>query len=408
MRWASSISDAGAFDDAVEHTADALARRLDGAAPHLLLVFATTAHQSRWHELPARLRARFPGALVVGCSASGVIGDGREIEEGPGLAIAAAALPGVELTAFHVPTERTPDPVDADADATAIADARARWCEAIGIDDGPDPHLLLFPDPFTWTGPELLASLDRAFPSGVKVGGLSSGGGRPGENRLFCDRSSHHRGLVGLALRGNLEIETAVGQGCRPIGNPMFVTRRKGTVIYELDGRPAIEVLQHLLGALGPEDRKRARSSLFLGVSMHPSLEVHHRGDFLIRNLVGIDPTTGAIGTAAQLDGNPIVQFHLRDPSSSADELTDLLTDHAEHTASTPSRVALLFSCVGRGIGHYGRPDHDSALIREQLGRPKLPIVGFFGNGEIGPIAGRTFLHGYTSAITFVRPATVI
>lgn len=409
MRWGSSISDAEDFDAAIEGASDELRTQLDDASPDLLLAFVSPHHQQRWHELPAALREQFPGAVVLGCSAAGVIGDGRELEDQAGLALAGARLPGVELTPFHIPGERLPDAAVEPGETASpelVAEERARWCEAIGLADGPDPHLLLIPDPFTWPGAELLTSLDRAFPTGVKVGGLASGGSRPGEHRLFCDRSAHHRGLVGLALRGNLEVETIVAQGCRPVGNPMFVTRRQGNIIYELDGQSAVDVLQALFDGLSPDDRARARTSLSLGVSMGPLREVYDPGDFLIRNLVGVDPTSGAVGVAADLSQDPVVQFHLRDAETSAAEIRDLLAEHARR-ARHPSEVALMFACLGRGVGLYGQPDHDSNAIREHLD-PALPIAGFFCNGEIGPIAGHTFMHGYTSSIMLLRPATMV
>ncbi|NVB42574.1 FIST C-terminal domain-containing protein [Pseudenhygromyxa sp. WMMC2535] len=405
MRWASAISDADDLEVAIEQSTDELQSQLEGDAPDLLLVFVSRDHQHRWHELPALLRDRFPSATVLGCTAGGVIGDGHELEEGPGLALTAARLPGVELTAFHIPSERTPDPEpDPAADPRA---ERERWLRAIGIPDGPDPHLILLPDPFTWSGPELLASLDRAFPGGAKIGGLVSGGRRPGEHRMFCERSCHHRGMVGLAMRGNIEVDTIVAQGCRPVGTPLFATRRQGNVIYELDGRASVEVLQQLLDELPPEDRALAHSSLFIGVSMTTEREVYDQGDFLVRNLVGVDPTSGAIGVAAELQGNPVVQFHVRDAETSANELRELLADYAYDRRAERPQVALLFSCLGRGEVLYGEPDHDSNAIRELLD-PGLPIAGFFCNAEIGPISGHTFMHGYTSAIMLVRPATVI
>jgi small ligand-binding sensory domain FIST len=401
VRWASSISDASELDAAVEQTTAELTRRLHDQQPDLLIVFLTREHQMHWHELPAKLHARFPEAVLIGCSGSGVLADGRELEGVPGLALAGAVLPDVELTAFHVPAERTPDPVEPDDDPAA---ERARWNHALGLADGPDPHLILLPDPFTWSGPEVLDGLDRAYPAGVKLGGLCSGGGRPGEHRLFCQRAAHHRGMVGVALRGNLEVEAIVAQGCRPIGTPMFVTRHQDRVMFELDGRPAVEVLQRLFDELSPTERVKAQHSLFLGIVMDPQREVYDAGDFLVRNLVGVDPQSGAIGTAAQLHKNAVVQFHLRDAETSAADLRALLSNHAQRHRGTPSVGVLLFSCLGRGQGLYEQPDHDSGLVRELLGS-RLPIAGFFGNGEIGPVAGRTHMHGYTSSLMLFRPA---
>lgn len=401
VRWASSISDAGDFDAALERATADLRRQLGGQAPDLLIVFATREHQSRWHELPSKLSEAFPNAVLIGCSGAGVLADGRELEGVAGLALAGAVLPDVQLTAFHLPSERTPDPADpSDPPGTE----RDRWNRALGLDDGPDPHLILLPDPFTWSGPELLDALDRAYPNGVKLGGLCSGGGRPGEHRLFCQRSAHHRGMVGVALRGNVEVDAIVAQGCRPIGVPMFVTRHQERVIFELDGRPAVEVLQRLFDELTPLERVKAQHSLFIGIVMDPNREVYDAGDFLVRNLVGVDPNSGAIGTAAQLHKNAVVQFHLRDAETSAADLRTLVGGHARARRQDSSAGVLLFSCLGRGQGLYGQPDHDSSVVRELLGA-RVPIVGFFGNGEIGPVAGRTHMHGYTSSLMLFRPA---
>ena len=393
MRWASSLSVADELAVAVREAADALDCQLDGARCDLVFAFVSREHRDGWHELPGRLRERFPGALVLGSSASGVIGDAVEVEQRAGLALAAVAMPGVERSSFHLPAERTPDPCD-DPEA-----ARAAWDQALGLDSGPDPHLILLADPFTWAGPELLAGLDQAYPGGVKIGGLCSGGARPGEHRLFCDRSAHHRGLVGVALRGPIELEAVVAQGCTPIGAPMFVTRHQQQVVFELDGRPAIVVLRELFEQLPPRDLARARNSLLLGVTVGPPREVYGPGDFLVRDLVGIDPNSGALATATPLGKNAVVQFHLRDAETAAAELRELV---AARASGPRAAGALLFSCLARGRGLYGEPGHDSALVRELLG-PSLPIAGFFGNGEIGPIAGQTHVHGHTSAVLLAR-----
>jgi small ligand-binding sensory domain FIST len=395
------------LEAAIDQTGSELLEQLDGQSADLVVVFASRGHQHRCHELPTALGTLFEGAIVVGCSGSGVLANGRELEGVPGLAVAAAHLPGVELTPFHVPPERTPDPPDPPEPGDDPEDQRARWNHALGLNEGPDPHLLLLADPFTWSGPELLDGLDRAYPTGVKIGGLCSGGGRPGEHRLFCDRTTHHRGMVGVAMRGNLEVDTVVAQGCRPIGAPMFVTRHQGQVIFELDGRPAVQVLQRLFDTLPQAERVKARHSLFIGVVMDPRREIYDQGDFLVRNLVGVDPQSGAIGTAAKLRQNAVVQFHLRDAETSATDLRGLLVEHNQLRRGDPSVGALLFSCVGRGAGLYSRPNHDSELTRELLGA-ELPLAGFFCNGEIGPIGpfgAQTFLHGYTSALMLFRPA---
>jgi small ligand-binding sensory domain FIST len=198
-------------------------------------------------------------------------------------------------------------------------------------------------------------------------------------------------------LSGDVAVDTVVAQGCRPIGDPMFVTRSERNVIHELDGRRAAVVLQDLFARAPAEDKALFRSSLFLGVVMREDCQEYGHGDFLIRNVLGVDPRSASIVVGAAVRDSMVVQFHLRDARTSSEDLRALLSRYEGRPAG-----ALLFSCLGRGRGLYGTPDHDSALFAERVG--PVPLGGFFCNGEIGPVHGTTFLHGYTSAFGLFRP----
>lgn len=392
MRWADSISLDPELDRAVEETTARVRARLGGERADLVIAFVSDGHQRRWARLPGLIHDALPGALLIGCSAGGVIGEGQEVESGPALSLTAARMPGVELRRVVIDDDGFPsDP--------------ARWRDEIGLPGPPDPHLIVLPDPFSCDAPALLSALDAACPGGVKLGGLASGGARPGENALFLGTSTHRRGAVALALRGNLELETVVAQGCRPVGQPMFVTRRSDRLVLELDGRSASEVVQELFVSLPPEDRARAQQSLLLGLAMSPEGEAYDQGDFLIRNLIGLDPRSGGLGVGGNLRDNMVVQFHVRDAATSAADLEAMLAQAAAHRSGPAPTGALLFSCMGRGEHLYGEPGHDTRALREHVG--PIPVGGFFCNGEIGPVHGTTFLHGYTSAFgLFSAPLT--
>ncbi len=359
MRWSSAVSEAD----------------LD-AAPDLALVFVSPHHAAAWSRLPALVRGALGGPRLVGCSAGGVIGGGREVEQRRALALVAAQLPGVEVQPFHVEQDAPP----AAADATCI----------------------LLPDPFTCDAEALVRALD-AGARRTLVGGLASGGRGPGTNALFVDDTVYRAGCAGVALRGALAVDTVVAQGCRPIGEPLFVTRCERDLLHEVDGRPAIEVLRALYADASDADRALFRHSLFLGIAMDRTRERLGHGDFLVRNVVGVDPHRGALAIGASLAEGLVVQFHLRDAATSREDLDRLLARYAARPGAAPPAGALLFSCLGRGAALYGEPDHDTAALRRHLG--DVPVGGFFCNGEIGPVARRTFLHGYTSAFALVRPA---
>lgn len=379
MRWASAIATSSRLEDAIEEAAENILATL-GEQPDLVLVFVSGTHADHYSSLPKSLRACFPQATSFGCCAGGVIGSEREVEGQDAVTLMAAVLPGVSIHSFHLGKE----PED--------------WAASVGIDPDGGPELIVLTDPFTCDPAVLVPWLDAAFPDSTKIGGIASGCNTAGECVLLEGGTLHRTGAIGLALSGNIEIDTIVAQGCKPVGSPMFITRATGQVLYELDGQPAVSTLEKLLGTLEDDDRSLARNALFLGMVMHDRREVYEHGDFLIRQIVGVDPEMQAIAVGGDVREGSIAQFHLRDAHTSAADLKELFS---KHQYGKPEG-ALLFSCMGRGEALYGEPNHDTKLFHNQMG--DVPMSGFFSNGEIGPVQGQTFLHSYTSAFGLMRP----
>ena len=388
MRWASVVSDDAVLERAAGNTIAALRVQLGDAQPHLVVIFVSAHHATAFEAVPAMIGAAFEPALLIGCSAGGVIGGGHEVEQRPGLSVTAAVLPGVDVFPFHVAPGALPgDPQP------------ATWERLLGVPAARQPHFVVLPDPFSFDAESFLRGVEGAYLGSRIIGGLASGGRQAGSNALFLGRDVHRSGAVGVALAGNIEVDTIVAQGCRPIGQPMFITKCQSNMLWELDGVPAVKVLQDLYEQLAPADQELARHSLFLGIVMSEHQQEYHQGDFLIRNIVGMDATRGVLGVGALLHENSVVQFHLRDAKTSAADLEQLLT---RYDSGTPQpQGALLFSCLGRGVYLYGQPDHDTDAFRRHLG--EVPLGGFFCNGEIGPVHGTTFLHGYTSSFGIFR-----
>jgi small ligand-binding sensory domain FIST len=392
LHWASTVSREPRLDDAIEQAATAVRDQLGGEAPDLAVVFVSSHHGDEYERLPAGLRRALGGGVVLGCSAGGVIGGGSEVEGGAGLSVTGARLPGVEVVPFHLRT----------GDLPAVGAAPAQWERVLRARVASEPHFLLLPDPLTFDAEALLRGLDSVYPSGRKVGGLASGTASSGENVLYVGASSYRAGAVGVALHGDIEVDTVVAQGCRPIGDPMFVTSSDGNLIRSLDGRLPLEVLRDVYDGLVKHDRDLFRRSLFLGVVMRAGCSEYGQGDFLVRNLIGLDEDSGALAVGADVADNMVVQFQLRDARTSSADLDELLVRYASrHGDAAAPRGSLMFSCLGRGAGLYGRPDHDTGLFQRHLGQ--VPLGGFFCNGEIGEVQGRTFLHGYTSSFGLFR-----
>jgi small ligand-binding sensory domain FIST len=395
MKWTSAIGRHARLDLALADAAEQAARGLDQIEPDLAFVFLSGAHAADAERVAGWLAPWLGAGLLVGCSAQGVAGGGREVEGEPAVALLAGVLPDVELEARHVTAEHLGIPV---ADAAA-------WRALVGT-ELPDPSFVVLGDPLSIQAEALVKGLDAAHPGATKVGGLASGGRTPGSHALLLGGDVHRAGAIVLALGGNVRLEAVVAQGCRPVGEPHFVTSCHEHLLRELDGASPRDVLGQLYERLSPADRQLFAQAVFVGLARPGEHRELHAGDFLVRNLLGLDPDTGALWIGAELEPNSILQFHLRDAATSSADLDRQLARFVARGRAVGASGALLFSCVGRGAGLYGRPDHDTTAFARHVG--DVPLAGLFANGEIGPLdvaqGGTTYVHGYTSAFGVFRP----
>ncbi len=391
MRWSSAVDTNRSLDAAVERAAESVFLGLGRKEPDLLIAFVSTRHAARFEALPELIRREFEGTLLFGCCAGGVIGGGREIEDQASLSLTGASLPGVKLKAAHF---------DA-ADIPSVYAEQRVWEDTLRLTASQQPSFLVLADPFSFETETFLKGLDRVYPLAPKVGGLASGVRQAGGAVLYAGREAHRSGCAILALTGNVELDTIVAQGCRPIGDPMFVTAAHENLIRELDGHAPRDVLAELFERLPPSDREAFSQSLFLGLAMRGNASQYVPGDFLIRNILGMDPQSGALWVNERVPSNSVVQFHLRDAATSAHDLERMLRSYSASHSLAADCGALLFSCQGRGVGLYGQADHDSNAFRRLVS--DIPIGGFFCAGEIGPVQNATHLHGYTSAFAVFR-----
>ncbi len=407
MQWVNALSTRPSLEAAVEEVVERVKAALSAKAD-LGLVFISAAFASEYTRLMPLLQERLDVPVLIGCSGGGVVGmnsnqQAQEVEGEPGLSLHLAHLPGVNVKAFHIFAESMPD-LDSPPDA---------WVELIGVSPQEQPQFILLADPFSSKVNDLIQGLDFAYPGCVKVGGLASGSARIGGTGLFCNYKLYREGTIGVALSGNIVMETIVAQGCRPIGQPYRVSRGDRNIVLGMEAEnPAgvgatttsatpLEVLRDLIQSLSEEDRMLAQHSLFVGVARDEFKQNLEQGDFLIRNLLGVEPSAGAIAIGDRVRAGQRIQFHLRDANTSAEDLELLLLRYQQQATTTAGSGALMFSCMGRGEGLYGSPNFDSHLFQRYLNN--IPLGGFFCNGEIGPVGGSTFLHGYTSVFGICR-----
>lgn len=390
LRFASAVSRERDAEAAGHALAREVAAGLGGAAD-LAFLFFSGHYAAQADILSQALHHVLAPRVLLGCTGEGIIAGREEIEDAPAVTLWAARLPGVLATPlrFYVPDGEEEFPLD-------------RWPETLGTNDE-TPTFILLADPFTTPVNEVLSVLDDRWPGATAIGGLAGGGQDQGENRMLLNDAIYDGGLVGVALSGGVTIRTVVSQGCRPIGEPFVVTKAEQNVIHELAGAPALDQLQAVFESLASEERRMAHRALHLGVVIDEHRARFERGDFLIRNLIGADRGSGSIAIGDHVQEGQTVQFHLRDAEAASEDLHLMLSEHRSRHAASPLG-ALMFSCCGRGRRLFGRPHHDVTVLREQVG--PIPVAGFFAQGEIGPVGGSNFLHGYTASLAlFSEPS---
>lgn len=367
-------------DDAVDAgraAAAAAAAALDGAPVDLAFVFVSAYHLARAAAAAAVVRTELGARCFVGCVAEGVLGAGRELEDGPGVAVWAAALPGAEIEVFHA------EAVHAGGGSVVV-----------GFPQLAEPSLVaLLVDPFTFPADSFLDGLNLEHPGLPTVGGLAAGAGRPGTQALFLGGETYRYGAVGAIVSG-IPVRTVVSQGCLPIGRDLVVTRAEGNVIHELAGRPAIERLREQVERLSESEQQQALRGLMVGLVIDENTPDYKRGDYLIRSLLGGDVESGALVLGDTVRPGQTLRFHIRDGSTADTDLSEAL---ATTLGGVDAAGALLFSCNGRGAAMFGRPDHDAGVVGEALAG--AAVAGFFCGGEIGPVGTKVFLHAFTATL---------
>jgi small ligand-binding sensory domain FIST len=382
------VVDAPRWDQALGTALGEVGDRLP-TTPDLALIFASAAYAEYFPHIAAVTHERTGARVLAGCSGQGVIGPAREVEDRPAIALLAASLPGADLAAIHVTqpfVEAAASPED--------------WRRLTGIAPEAVNAWLIFSDPFTLNTEAVLAGLAGAYPRAPLIGGAASGDPRQRRTFLFLNGDVHAGGAVLVALGGAYTVRTVVSQGTQPIGEPWTVTGAQGNTLETIGGRPAYEVLAETFHALPPELRERARTNLLIGIAADEYRDSFGRGDFLIRNLFGVDRETGALAVGAFPRVGQTVQFQVRDAGAADDELHTLLGGARAELGGVEPVAALLCSCNGRGVGLFGTADHDARVLDEEMG--PLPVAGFFCNGEIGPVGGVPFLHGFTASIGLI------
>jgi small ligand-binding sensory domain FIST len=381
-----SVASTQANTQAAVQDCVAQAREQFGGAVQLALAFFSPHHRKEASRLAEILSADLKPQVLLGCPGETIIAGDQEIEKGPALALWLARWPGqVQLSPFHLTMEQTSEGL-----------SLLGWPDALTEAQPAQSVVLTLGDPFTFPVDDFLQQVDEENPGLRVVGGMASGAQQIGESPLIIGDRWVNEGAVCVLLQGDVKARSLVSQGCRPIGKPMVVTKVEENIILELGGKPPLAQLQQLWPELPARDQRLVQEGLHLGRVINEYRDSFQRGDFLIRNVLGVDRDTGGMAITDQVRVGQTVQFHVRDANTADEDLRDLLQIDAQRHPAPPSG-ALLFSCNGRGSRLFSKPHHDVQAL--QALRGQMPVAGFFAAGELGPVGKQNFIHGFTASL---------
>lgn len=385
--WSDGLDEEGLAD-----WARRLRTRLRAPEVSLGLVFMSPKFFPHSQQVLEILRVHAQIPLLVGCSSNGVIANAEEIESAGGLVLGLYSLPGAKLTGVRF----TQDEVE------AAAGDKEYWPTETKLKPEAVNGWLTFIDPFHLDAEAWLRSWQQAYPELPVFGGLATGNFPEPLTQVYLDGEVYEDGGVAIAVGGGVELAGVVSQGCTPIGETWTLTRVNQNLIHFIGNRPAYTVLAETVNQLPPTEQQQAKGNLFIGLVVNEYLEDFHRGDFLVRNLLGGDPNSGILAVGALPRTGQTIQFQRRDAAGATQEMRELLLRTQDGLKEKVIFGGCLVCCNGRGRSLFGRPNHDTDLVQEYFG--DLGLSGFFANGEIGPVAGKNFLHSYTASLAlFVK-----
>ncbi len=374
--------------DVARQLVDDVMASLDGCPPHVCMLFASAHFEERLSEIADEIAESLPSRALIGATGQTVIRDHQEYENQPSISLWAAHMPGAQVTSFHLS--------QSDLERLETPEALQDY---ICVDPGDKPYFIVTADPYSINGQELVERFNSAYAGRPVFGGLASSGERPGQNRVIFDGQTLRHGAAGVAMWGPLRIDGVVSQGCRPIGEPLVITKAERNVIHELGGKRAKRVFRSILDRCPVRDVTLAREQgMLIGRVIDESKTRFARGDFLMRQF-RLVPNADAILINDEVRAGQTIQFHVQDADSATEDLESLLADQS----ARPVAGGLLFTCNGRGTRLFSRRHHDASSLVEALG--SIPVAGISCAGEIGPIGARNFLHGHTASIALFRPS---
>jgi small ligand-binding sensory domain FIST len=382
-------SRAQATAEAVKEAASEALSRAGVARADLAMMFFTSDHAARPRELSSSLIASVGTDCVFGCSGTGVLTGEGEIEGNGGVVVLVVAAEEVVGRPFIFEPLRGNEENLGDSFGDFLAKT-----------DDENSLMILLPDTYNGNPQPLLKAMASKAGFHPVVGAGATENGGAGATFQLCADKVGSNSIAGAYLSGDFDLHIDITQGCQPISPAMTITKAEGNLIHEIDDRPAIEVFARLLKGPLAEDLRRALMVLFVGLPANREENSVAAGNYLIRNIVGLDAEKGILGVADYVSEGESLIFAMRDGQRAREDLDQMLRRQLEKLDGRRPGFGFYFNCCARGNSLYGIPGIDTAYIRQALG--DFPLIGMFGGYELAPLGRANHLFAYTGAMALV------
>lgn len=341
----------------------------------LAFIYATDTFADDFSSILTYLKQKTEIVHWVGSLGAGICAGPVEVFGRAGLTVMVVELPQDSFSVF--PTLK--------ATIDEIPESKRDWSHA-----NMPPFGIVHGDPSNHNIVELIEGLSQDIENlalevpGFLVGGLTAS--QRGFHQVA--QTVTQGGLSGVLFAPEVEVATALSQGCSPVGPYHRITEAQGGVVMALDNRPALEVFKEDIGELLARDLARVDGYIHAALPISGS----DMGDYVVRSLLGVDPEHSWIAIAGEPVVGEQVMFVRRDPKAAEEDLLRMAAQLKRRLPSEP-KAGVYFSCVGRGPALFGSEGAEVGFLQRALG--DVPIVGFFGNGEIS----NNRLYGYTGVL---------
>ncbi len=351
------------------------------------MVFCTFPHRANYEEILKCVCEITKTKNLSGCSALGVLSNAGETEAQPGIVVLAVSSDEINAKPFIVHQlgagglkagEEIGNTLKSIADKASL--------------------LTLLPDPFH-IHPDLMFLGIKS-----KIGDIPIVGASASEDPRINDTFEFYRDTVasgaasGFLFSGEFSYKIDITQGCKLVGETCMITKCNKNVITELNGEPALQVLKKVVPDSLISDPLNIMRLIYVAFPPARGGTEILGSDYLVRNLIGLDPETGAIAVSENVEEGQIISFTTRNPEAAREDLKQMLERvNASQKPENPYKFGLYFNCCARGRSLYGIEGIDTAYINNALG--DVPIAGFFGNAEFAPLSSKNHLFTYTGVL---------